>query len=79
QPLCLYRNSEDVTIFLTYMPLLKRGEDYVDFGPDGKCVRRAVCMDTFKTSVHDCATQKVTCQNKDRYTGVFPACCIKCP
>jgi len=26
-----------------------------------------------------CGQQKVTCGNKDRFTGVFPACCLKCP
>ncbi|XP_034115158.1 uncharacterized protein LOC117575161 [Drosophila albomicans] len=78
EPLCTYRNSEGETIFLTYMPLSRKGEDYVDFGTDGKCLKRAICTDTFKTIVEDCAQQKVTCHNKQRYTGVFPACCIKC-
>ncbi|XP_068158306.1 uncharacterized protein [Drosophila tropicalis] len=78
EPVCTYRNSEDETIFIKYLPLLKRGQDYVDFGKDGKCLKRAICTDTFKTIVEDCSTQKITCNNKDRHTGVFPACCIKC-
>eukprot|EP00099_Drosophila_melanogaster_P016856 NP_572691.1 uncharacterized protein Dmel_CG15201 [Drosophila melanogaster] len=79
EPVCSYRNSEDETIFLKYLPLLRRGQDYVDFGKDGKCLKRAICTDTFKTIVEDCGQQKVTCGNKDRFTGVFPACCLKCP
>lgn len=51
EPVCTYRNSEDETIFLKYLPLLKRGEDYVDFGKEGKCLKRAICTDTFKTVV----------------------------
>ncbi|KAH8368176.1 hypothetical protein KR084_008172 [Drosophila pseudotakahashii] len=79
EPVCSYRNSEDETIFLKYLPLLRRGQDYVDFGKDGKCLKRAICTDTFKTIVEECAQQKITCVNKDRFTGVFPACCLKCP
>ncbi|KAH8395949.1 hypothetical protein KR222_002236, partial [Zaprionus bogoriensis] len=79
EPVCTYRNAEDETIFLKYLPLLKKGQDYVDFGKEGKCLKRAVCTDTFKTIVEDCAQHKVSCANKQRYTGVFPACCIKCP
>ncbi|EDV91803.1 uncharacterized protein LOC6566348 [Drosophila grimshawi] len=78
EPVCTYRNAEDETIFLKYLPLLKKGQDYVDFGKEGKCLKRAICTDTFKTIVEDCAQQKITCQNKQRFTGVFPACCIKC-
>ncbi|XP_039496954.1 uncharacterized protein LOC122623097 [Drosophila teissieri] len=79
EPVCSYRNSEDETIFLKYLPLLRRGQDYVDFGKDGKCLKRAICTDTFKTIVEDCGQQKITCANKDRFTGVFPGCCLKCP
>ncbi|EDV44496.1 uncharacterized protein Dana_GF20298 [Drosophila ananassae] len=79
EPICTYRNSEDETIFLKYLPLLKRGEDYVDFGKEGKCLKRAICTDTFKTIVEDCSKHKITCANKDRFTGVFPGCCLKCP
>jgi len=50
---CSYRNSEDETIFLKYLPLLKRGQDYVDFGKEGKCLKRAICTDTFKTIVEE--------------------------
>ncbi|XP_002023310.2 uncharacterized protein LOC108153349 [Drosophila miranda] len=79
EPVCTYRNSEDETIFLKYLPLLKRGQDYVDFGQDGKCLKRAICTDTFKILVEDCVQHKINCANKDRFTGVFPACCLKCP
>ncbi|XP_034490751.1 uncharacterized protein LOC117794269 [Drosophila innubila] len=79
EPVCTYRNSEDETIFLKYLPLLRKGQDYVDFGKEGKCLKRAICTDTFKTTVEDCAQHKVTCLNKQRFTGVFPACCVKCP
>ncbi|KAH8289638.1 hypothetical protein KR054_008546 [Drosophila jambulina] len=79
EPVCTYRNSEDETIFLKYLPLLRRGEDYVDFGKEGKCLKRAICTDTFKTIVESCAQHKITCANKDRFTGVFPGCCLKCP
>ncbi|KAH8341786.1 hypothetical protein KR074_000649 [Drosophila pseudoananassae] len=79
EPVCTYRNLDDETIFLKYLPLLRRGEDYVDFGKEGKCLKRAICTDTFKTIVEDCSKQKITCGNKDRFTGVFPGCCIKCP
>ncbi|EDW62636.1 uncharacterized protein [Drosophila virilis] len=78
EPVCTYRNAEDETVFLKYLPLLKKGQDYVDFGKEGKCLKRAICTDTFKTIVEECADQKVTCLNKQRYTGVFPACCVKC-
>ncbi|EDW06670.1 hypothetical protein AWZ03_012865 [Drosophila navojoa] len=79
EPVCTYRNAEDETVFLKYLPLLKKGQDYVDFGKEGKCLKRAICSDTFKTVVEECSDQKVTCHNKQRYTGVFPACCVKCP
>ncbi|XP_022220544.1 uncharacterized protein LOC111072791 [Drosophila obscura] len=79
EPVCTYRNSEGETIFLKYLPLLKRGQDYVDFGQDGKCLKRAICTDTFKIMVEDCAQHKINCANKDRFTGVYPACCLKCP
>ncbi|XP_033150173.1 uncharacterized protein LOC117134898 isoform X2 [Drosophila busckii] len=78
EPVCSYRNSEDETIFLKYLPLLKKGQDYVDFGKDGKCLKRAICTDTFRTIVEDCAQYKISCNNKQRFTGVFPGCCIKC-
>ncbi|XP_030382525.1 uncharacterized protein LOC115630032 [Scaptodrosophila lebanonensis] len=78
EPVCAYRNFEDETIFLKYLPLLKKGQDYVDFGKDGKCLKRAICTDTFKIEIEDCTKQKISCVNKHRFTGVFPGCCVKC-
>ncbi|XP_013103042.1 uncharacterized protein LOC106084113 [Stomoxys calcitrans] len=78
EPVCAYRNSQDDTVFLKYLPLARRGEEYVDFGTDGKCVKKATCTDTFRTKVDECKQFPVTCSNKRRYDGVFPACCVKC-
>nr|XP_014089248.1 uncharacterized protein LOC106616864 [Bactrocera oleae] len=78
EPVCSYRNTQGETIFLKYLPLLKQGQDYVDFGVDGKCVKRAVCSENFKTEVEDCGKYRVTCGNKKTFNGVFPGCCVKC-
>ncbi|XP_054739294.1 uncharacterized protein LOC129245256 [Anastrepha obliqua] len=78
EPVCSYRNNAGETIFLKYLPLLKQGQDYVDFGADGKCMKRAVCTENFKTEVEDCAKHRVTCGNKKTFPGVFPGCCVKC-
>ncbi|XP_017461709.1 PREDICTED: uncharacterized protein LOC108355047, partial [Rhagoletis zephyria] len=34
EPVCSYRNNQGETIFLKYLPLLKQGQDYVDFSAD---------------------------------------------
>ncbi|XP_073828625.1 uncharacterized protein [Musca autumnalis] len=78
EPVCGYKNSQDDMVFLKYLPYAKRGEEYVDFGTDGKCLKRATCTDTFQTVVDECKKFPVTCENKKRYDGVFPACCVKC-
>ncbi|XP_075155526.1 uncharacterized protein LOC142228876 [Haematobia irritans] len=78
EPVCAYKTIQDDTIFLKYLPLAKRGEEYVDFGTDGKCVKKVTCSDTFKLEVDECKQFPVTCTNKRRYNGVFPACCVKC-
>ncbi|XP_055912689.1 uncharacterized protein LOC129946498 [Eupeodes corollae] len=80
QPLCTYKTSEGETVFLTYMPTSKKGEEYVDFNPTGKgmCVRKATCLDDFTTKVEDCTSAKITCSNRRQFQGVFPSCCIKC-
>ncbi|KAM7348168.1 uncharacterized protein ACRADG_007584 [Cochliomyia hominivorax] len=78
EPVCGYKNSQGETVFLKYLPYAKKGQDYVDFADDGKCVKRAICTETFKTQVEECKNFPVTCQNKQTFNGVFPACCVKC-
>ncbi|XP_065364527.1 uncharacterized protein LOC135957669 [Calliphora vicina] len=78
EPVCGYKNSQDETVFLKYFPYSKKGEEYVDFGTDGKCVKKVTCSETFTTQIEECKSFPVTCQNKKNYNGVFPACCIKC-
>ncbi|XP_037933087.1 uncharacterized protein LOC119673423 [Teleopsis dalmanni] len=78
EPVCSYKNSQGETVFLKYLPYLKKGEDYVDFGANGLCTKQATCTETFKTEVEDCSKYPVSCSNKNTFNGVFPACCVKC-
>ncbi|XP_037823969.1 uncharacterized protein LOC119612284 [Lucilia sericata] len=78
QPVCGYKNAEDEMIFLKYFPYTKKGEEYVDFGKDGKCLKKVTCSETFTNQIEECKTFPVTCENKNNYNGVFPACCVKC-
>lgn len=80
QPLCTYKNNGGETVFLTYMPLLKKGEEYIDFNESGNgmCIKKATCLDDFTTKVEDCTSMKITCSNRRKFQGVFPSCCIKC-
>ncbi|XP_055846508.1 uncharacterized protein LOC129912320 [Episyrphus balteatus] len=80
QPLCTYKNTGGETVFLTYMPLSKKGEEYIDFNNagNGMCVKKATCLDDFSTKVEDCSSVKITCTNRRQFQGVFPSCCIKC-
>lgn len=80
QPLCTYKNTGGETIFLTYMPILKKGEEYIDFNAagNGMCIKKATCLDNFSTKVEDCTSVKITCSNRRQFQGVFPSCCIKC-
>ncbi|TMW48404.1 hypothetical protein DOY81_006494 [Sarcophaga bullata] len=77
QPVCGYKNSQDEMVFLKYFPYTKSGEEYVDFGTDGKCLKRATCTETFTTEIDECNKFPVTCKNKKDFNGVFPACCVK--